>query len=433
MSSIAIFPCRHTPAENIAHALASRLTLQIYTDENLITDTAASSGVTEDKLRNAMFGKTSVFNKFTLEREKLINMLRQTLYQKLDSTDQFLFEGFLTSLIPSSINHVLKVLIVASQKDRIFYAVASGMSEKQAQKSRKEFDKLAYSWTVFLFNKEAYETSLYDLVIPVEQNTGKGLELDEAINVHDKGTPVGQKTEAELVEAIVKCFHTTSVLRTYESQQAVSDMLTEIKIEHNLLEKGHKVDILVVKGEATLTIQEDVFNFRKLEEELAQLARQVEGVGGVTVKQSPSAKNSIYRRQKFELPSKVLFVDDEKEFVKTVSERLISRDVGTYCVYDGEAALEVVNEDQPDIMVLDLKMPGLHGVEVLRQTKELAPEVEVIILTGHGTIADMQDCMELGAFAYLNKPVDIEELSATIKAASEQIAAAVGKNDTSKK
>ena len=66
-------------------------------------------------------------------------------------------------------------------------------------------------------------------------------------------------------------------------------------------------------------------------------------------------------------------------------------------------------------------MPGLYGVEVLRQTKEIAPEVEVIILTGHGSSKDMHDCMELGAFAYMNKPVDIEELSATIKAANEKV------------
>ncbi len=188
MSSIAIFPCRHTPAENIANELASKLALKMYTDENLIADAAATFGVSEDKFKNAMFGKTSVFNKFTLEREKSINMLRQTLHQKLDSADQFLFEGFLTSLIPSSIKHVLKVLVVASQTDRVSYAAANGMSNKQSQKSRKDFDKLAYSWTDFLFKKEAYETSLYDLVIPVDQ-----------------------KTEAELVEAIEKCFHTTSV------------------------------------------------------------------------------------------------------------------------------------------------------------------------------------------------------------------------------
>ncbi len=409
MSSIAIFPCRHTPAENIAQELAGRVTLKTYTDENLIVDTAAAFGISEDKLRSAMFRKTSVFNKFTLEREKLINMLRHTLHKRLESTDQYLFEGFLTSLISSRINHVLKVLVVGTQAERIAYAVANGMSEKQAQKSRKEFDKMAYGWTDFLFNKEAYESSLYDLVIPV-----------------------AHKTEKELVEAIIKCFHTTSVLRTNESQQAVSDMLVEVKIEHILLENGHKIGAVVASGNATLTVAEDVFNFRKLEEELTALASQVEGVGKVTVNQSPGAKNSIYRRQKFELPSKVLFVDDEKEFVQTVSERLISRDVGTYGVYDGEAALELVTEDQPDVMVLDLKMPGLHGVEVLRQTKELAPEVEVIILTGHGTMDDMQQCMELGAFAYMNKPVDIEELSATIKAASEKVAAAVKKNGSPK-
>lgn len=403
MSSIAIFPCRHTPAENIAKELTNRFTLKTYTDENLIIDTADAFGVSDDKLRTAMFGKTSVFNKFTLEREKMINMLRHSLHLLLDSTDQYLFEGFLTSLIPPRINHILKVLVVDSQEDRISYAVANGIGDKQAKKSRKEFDKMSYGWTDFLFNKEAYDSSLYDLVIPV-----------------------AQKTENELVDAIIKCFHTTSVLRTNESQQAVSDMLLEAKIEQILLEKGHKVGILVVEGDAILTVEEDVFNFRKLDDELAQYARQVIGVGKVTVEKSLNAKNSIYRRQKFELPSKVLFVDDEKDFVQTVSERLISRDVGTYGVYDGEAALEVVTEDQPDVMVLDLKMPGLHGVEVLRQTKELAPEVEVIILTGHGTMDDMQQCMELGAFAYMNKPVDIEELSASIKAASEKAAAVVG-------
>ncbi|MBE0585611.1 MAG: response regulator, partial [Desulfofustis sp.] len=60
-------------------------------------------------------------------------------------------------------------------------------------------------------------------------------------------------------------------------------------------------------------------------------------------------------------------------------------------------------------------------VEVLRRTKELAPDVEVIILTGHGSNEDMKQCMELGAFAYMNKPVDIEELSATIKAANDKV------------
>jgi two-component system response regulator CpxR len=66
-------------------------------------------------------------------------------------------------------------------------------------------------------------------------------------------------------------------------------------------------------------------------------------------------------------------------------------------------------------------MPGIDGIEVLRRVKATQPEIEVIILTGHGSEADKAVCMQLGAFAYLQKPVDVEELSATIKQANEKI------------
>jgi DNA-binding response OmpR family regulator len=72
-------------------------------------------------------------------------------------------------------------------------------------------------------------------------------------------------------------------------------------------------------------------------------------------------------------------------------------------------------------MILDLKMPGIDGIEVLRRVKKTQPAIEVIILTGHGSEADKKVCMELGAFAYLQKPVDIDELSGTIKAAHDKI------------
>jgi CheY-like chemotaxis protein len=191
--------------------------------------------------------------------------------------------------------------------------------------------------------------------------------------------------------------------------------------EQLLLEKGHKVEVRADGGNITLVVQNTALNFSGLKKELAELVRQLPGVTEVAVESRKSYADNVYRRQKFELPSKVLFVDDERDFVQTVSQRLISRDVGTYGVYDGKEALELIAEDRPEVMVLDLKMPGLHGVEVLRQTKELAPEIEVIILTGHGTTKDMDECMRLGAFAYMNKPVNIEELSATIKAANDKV------------
>ena len=72
-------------------------------------------------------------------------------------------------------------------------------------------------------------------------------------------------------------------------------------------------------------------------------------------------------------------------------------------------------------MILDLKMPGIDGIEVLRRVKETNPEIEVIILTGHGSEADRETCMKLGAFAYLHKPVNIDLLSETLKKANEKI------------
>jgi YesN/AraC family two-component response regulator len=81
----------------------------------------------------------------------------------------------------------------------------------------------------------------------------------------------------------------------------------------------------------------------------------------------------------------------------------------------------MMEEDEPDVMILDLKMPGIDGIEVLRKVKESRPNIEVIILTGHGSEEDRKICMELGAFAYLQKPVDIDKLSETLKKAKAKI------------
>jgi YesN/AraC family two-component response regulator len=97
------------------------------------------------------------------------------------------------------------------------------------------------------------------------------------------------------------------------------------------------------------------------------------------------------------------------------------RDMGPAVAYDGESALNLINEDEPEVMIVDLKMPGIDGLEVLRKVKETRPEIEVIILTGHGHEADRELCMKLGAFAYLQKPLDINELSEIIKKANEKI------------
>ena len=122
-----------------------------------------------------------------------------------------------------------------------------------------------------------------------------------------------------------------------------------------------------------------------------------------------------------EVPSKILLVDDEEEFVHALSERLQTRRMTPSIAYNGEQALAMIEDDEPEVMVLDLKMPGIDGMEVLRRVKRTHPRTEVIILTGHGSDAEEVLAGELGAFAYLRKPVDIEVLTKTMKAAYHRL------------
>src|SRR3990172_1798595 len=114
---------------------------------------------------------------------------------------------------------------------------------------------------------------------------------------------------------------------------------------------------------------------------------------------------------------KVLLVDDEVDFVDTLAQRLRMRELLVDTVYDGEQALSFIKKVEPDVIVLDLKMPGLHGIEVLREIKGSSPQIQVIILTGHGTEKDEDEARKLGGFDFLRKPADIDLLVAKIKEA----------------
>lgn len=117
---------------------------------------------------------------------------------------------------------------------------------------------------------------------------------------------------------------------------------------------------------------------------------------------------------------KILLVDDEKEFVETLSERISMRDHKSDVALDGEEALKRIDDDLPDVVVLDLKMPGIDGMEVLRRIRKAYPDVQVIMLTGHGSEKDEKEARKLGAFEYLQKPVEIDTLMKKIKKAYKQ-------------
>lgn len=114
---------------------------------------------------------------------------------------------------------------------------------------------------------------------------------------------------------------------------------------------------------------------------------------------------------------KVLLVDDERDFVNTLAQRLKMRDLNVSCVYDGEQGLSRVKQEEPDVLVLDLKMPGLQGMDVLREVRKTNPNMQVIILTGHGTEKDEEEAKRIGGFDFLRKPADIDLLMTKIKEA----------------
>ncbi len=112
---------------------------------------------------------------------------------------------------------------------------------------------------------------------------------------------------------------------------------------------------------------------------------------------------------------KLLIADDELEFASTLVTRLELRNFQVTMVNTGQDTLLAVERDLPDLLLLDLKMPDLDGLEVLAQLREKHPDLKVIILTGHGSFEAGREGMELGACDYIMKPVDLNRLIEAVK------------------
>lgn len=106
----------------------------------------------------------------------------------------------------------------------------------------------------------------------------------------------------------------------------------------------------------------------------------------------------------------LLIVDDEEQFLKSMTKRLEVRDFNVIAVDRGEKAIEAAREHPIDIALVDLKMPGMNGEQTLKGLKEEHQWMEVVILTGHGSIDSVVECTRIGAYSYLQKPCELEEL-----------------------
>ncbi len=400
MPNIAIFHSTFTKEKEIRDKISQLTGYSIIEDQHIIEEAGRRFSVNPKKIEKAFYKKTSVFNRFTLERENCLAYVKSVLADHLTQS-QHLYFGFISTLIPAQVTHVLKVLLVNNREARIELATKKGMTLKEAEISIKESDASSVNWMDFLNRKDPWDAKLYDIVIPVSE-----------------------KTTDEIAKLVSEHCAQGTVLENETSKQAISNMAISAKAEIALLHMGHKVDIEMREGRICIHVNKSVINFNSLRTELQEIVAPIVTPYEIDVRMGKDYSDSIYRGQEFKLPPKVLLVDDEKDFALTLSERLMSRNVGSHAVYDGQEALAFLADEKPDVMVLDLKMPGIDGLEVLKQTKDKNPDIEIIILTGHGSEEDRKNCLELGAFAYLQKPTNIQTLSATIHEAHKKVAAA---------
>ncbi|GAB6038120.1 response regulator [Fundidesulfovibrio butyratiphilus] len=116
----------------------------------------------------------------------------------------------------------------------------------------------------------------------------------------------------------------------------------------------------------------------------------------------------------------VLLVDDEAEFIETLAKRLKRRGLEVSLANSGQQALDSLAANPVDVVVLDVKMPGMDGIEALTRIKALVPGVEVVMLTAHANVEVALKGMELGAFDYLMKPVELDDLLYKIQDAKKK-------------
>jgi len=399
MSIIAVFAGTYCSDELVIEKILKETGYKYRTDSNIVTKAARSSGLSESKILKAFSAKTSAFNQFTHEKERSISYLKLAAAETLFE-DNILINGFTSLLVPAGISTVLRICLISDMKHRVALASSAGMSEGEALKVLHKSDEDRIVWTKSILEKDdPWDASTYDMVLPTDKMTSE-----------------------EITGLVTKHLETDILKTSAQDEKAIQNFLLASQVETALAKEGHFVAAEADAGAVTLTINKKVLMLEKLEKELQAIAGTIPGVKSVATKVGGKFYQAdVYRQYDLEVPSKLLLVDDERQFIRTLSDRLRLREIGSVVAYDGESALEMIKEEEPDVMILDLKMPGIDGMEVLKRVKQTKPNIEIIILSGQGSEADKKLCMELGAFAYLEKPADVALLSETIKKANEKI------------
>ena len=383
----------------VAADVLERLGASELSDQELFAAASQDSGIAAGRFEKMVYGPRSLLDGVRRDRALLVAYLRAAVATMFGSAETRVYLGRVGHLIPPALTHVLKVCLGGTHDSRVRQAEAEGVSKREAQRQIGKDDELRAEWTLGLLDRGPWEKDLYDVFIAMQESS-----VDEA------------------VEMITTHALRPAVAVTPSVEQAVSDFRLSAEVGVALAKAGHDADVASSDGGVTILIKQHTMFLERLERELAEIAAAVPGVRSAVARPGPHYREpGISFDIDIEVPSKVMLVDDEEEFVLALSERLQTRRMTPVVAFNGEQALAMVENDEPEVMVLDLKMPGIDGMEVLRRVKRTHPSTEVIILTGHGTDAEEVLARELGAFAYLRKPVDIEVLTETMKAAYRQL------------
>jgi len=352
-----------------------------------------------NQISNVLSGQTPFWNRFTREKERTIAAIKLALAE-LIIEDNIIIEGPAALFFPPTVPSVLRVCVIANMDWRMEQAVRiSGFDPAKAHRQIQKDDKKLLDLSTYLHEKPPFDNLLYDIILPMHQ-----LEIEEAARL------------------VIRYAGDPAVTASRDTDSAAQDHLLAMTVNQSLTEAGHDVEVTCVHGHVNISINRYVLRLDQHEKELQRLAADIKGVVNVQVGLGKGYRAPrINPLENVEIPPKILLVDDEKEFVQTLSERLQARQYPASVVYNGEQALEYVKKDEPDVMVLDLMMPGIDGIEVLRRVKQERPNIEVIILTGHGSEREEKLAAELGAFAYLKKPVNIDLLTRTMNEAYRRI------------
>lgn len=388
MAIISIFHHHTSLDKKIIQKLQER-TKYALLDDDLVVETAARmSGFKKEKIKTAFTSKTSVFHSFTHEKDCSIAYLKLALADGIGSKG-IILHGYCALLLPLNFPNTVRIAL----KPAIF------SSATPVDRTPASLEADCGVWVKTIHQKEnPWDASLYDLSFETDRVSPDQL-ADNILEYQSKFTEMEKS-----------------------GLQAVEDFKLSSIVNARLIKSGHNVGVRAGNGAILITINKPVLMLNRVEDDIRSIVEKVDGVKSVQVEVNLASENGdAYQPFNRDLPSKVLLVDDEREFVQTLSERLQMREMGSAVVFDGQSALECMKNDDPEVMIIDLRMPGIDGIQVLREVKQQKPEIEVIVLTGHGSEKDKATCMELGAFAYFQKPVDIDRLSDALKQAHRAI------------